>query len=370
MPIEVRLPDDSLRQLPEGATGTDLAAGIGARLLEAALAIKVDGRLADLKAPLADGAKVDIVTSKTPDSLELIRHSTAHLLAQAVKRLYPKARVGIGPTIEDGFYYDFWVEKPFTPEDLPAIEAEMRKIVAEGVEVEREDLDAGCRRGAVPGHGRTPQGRGRVGDPCRRHHQRLQAGRFLRPLPRPPRAQHLEAEGLQAAQHRGRLLEGRREEPDAQPHLRHRLPHPEGAGRAPAAPGGGQGPRPPQAGQGTGALLLPPGSARLALLPPQGHPGLQRAGDLHARAVPASYGLRRSDHPPGPGRGPLEDQRPLRELRREHVLHHRRGAGIRAEAHELPGPLPHVRHARSTATATCPSATRTSAACTATSAAA
>lgn len=141
MSIEVRLPDDSLRQLADGATGADLAGGIGARLLEAALAVKVDGHLADLKAPLVNGAKVEIVTNKTPESLELIRHSTAHLLAHAVKRLYPNARVGIGPTIEDGFYYDFWVDKPFTPEDLPVIEAEMKKIVAEGVPVVREDLD-------------------------------------------------------------------------------------------------------------------------------------------------------------------------------------------------------------------------------------
>ncbi len=141
MSIEVRLPDDSLRQLPEGATGADLAGGIGARLLDAALAVKVNGRLADLKAPLVDGAKVEIVTNKAPESLELIRHSTAHLLAHAVKRLYPSARVGIGPVIEDGFYYDFWVDKPFTPEDLPVIEAEMQKIVAEGIEVVREDLD-------------------------------------------------------------------------------------------------------------------------------------------------------------------------------------------------------------------------------------
>jgi threonyl-tRNA synthetase len=141
MSIEVRLPDESLRQLPEGATGTDLAAGIGPRLLEAALAIKQDGQLTDLKAPLRNGAKIEILTAKSEDSLELIRHSTAHLLAHAVKRLYPNARVGIGPTIEDGFYYDFWVEKPFTPEDLPVIEAEMRKIVAEGIEVVREDLD-------------------------------------------------------------------------------------------------------------------------------------------------------------------------------------------------------------------------------------
>jgi len=140
MSIEVRLPDDSLRQLPEGATGADLAGGIGARLLEAALAVKVNGHLVDLKTALADGVKVEIVTNKTPESLELVRHSTAHLLAHAVKRLYPDARVGIGPTIEDGFYYDFWVAKPFVPEDLPVIEAEMRKIVAEGVEVTREDL--------------------------------------------------------------------------------------------------------------------------------------------------------------------------------------------------------------------------------------
>ena len=141
MAIAVRLPDDSLRQLPEGATGTDLAAGIGPRLLEAALAIKQDGQLTDLKAPLKDGARIEILTAKSEDSLELIRHSTAHLLAHAVKRLYPEARVGIGPVIEDGFYYDFQVEKPFTPEDLPLIEAEMRKIVAEGIEVVREDLD-------------------------------------------------------------------------------------------------------------------------------------------------------------------------------------------------------------------------------------
>lgn len=140
MSIEVRLPDDSIRQLAEGATGADLAGGIGARLLDAALAVKVDGVLADLKAPLASGAKVEIVTAKTQESLELIRHSTAHLLAHAVKRLFPSAKVGIGPVIEDGFYYDFWVDKPFTPEDLPVIEAEMRKIVAEGIEVVREDL--------------------------------------------------------------------------------------------------------------------------------------------------------------------------------------------------------------------------------------
>jgi threonyl-tRNA synthetase len=140
MSIEVRLPDNSLKQLADGATGVDLAAGIGARLLDAALAVRVDGHLADLNMPLQSGSRVEVITNKSPESLELIRHSTAHLLAHAVKRLYPEARVGIGPVIEDGFYYDFWVDKPFTPEDLPVIEAEMREITAEGIPVVREDL--------------------------------------------------------------------------------------------------------------------------------------------------------------------------------------------------------------------------------------
>jgi threonyl-tRNA synthetase len=141
MSISVSLPDDSIRALPDGATGADLAAGIGPRLLEAAVAIKVDGKIQDLKNPLPDGAKVAIVTSKDPDSLEVIRHSAAHLLAQAVQRLFPAAKVGIGPVIEDGFYYDFLVEKFFTPEDLEAIEAEMRRISESAIPVVREEME-------------------------------------------------------------------------------------------------------------------------------------------------------------------------------------------------------------------------------------
>ena len=140
MPISIRLPDDSVRELPDGATGADLALSIGPRLLEAALAVRVDGKLCDLKAPLPDQAKVAVVTAKDPAALEIIRHSTAHMLAQAVQRLYPDARVGIGPVIEDGFYYDFKVDKFFTPEDLAAIEAEMRKLVSEAIPVVREEM--------------------------------------------------------------------------------------------------------------------------------------------------------------------------------------------------------------------------------------
>jgi len=140
MAITVILPDASERELQDGATGADLAGGIGPKLLEAALAVKVDGEIRDLTMPLPHGAKVAIVTSKDPDSLEVIRHSTAHLLAQAVRRLFPGTHVGIGPVIEDGFYYDFQVEKFFTPEDLVAIEAEMKKIVEAGLPVTREEL--------------------------------------------------------------------------------------------------------------------------------------------------------------------------------------------------------------------------------------
>lgn len=140
MAVSVRLPDDSVRELPDGATGADLALSISPRLLDAALALRVDGKLTDLKAPLPEGAKVAVVTNKDPESLEVIRHSAAHLLAQAVKRLFPKAKVGIGPVIEDGFYYDFMVDPFFTPEDLVAIEAEMHRLSQEAVPVQREEL--------------------------------------------------------------------------------------------------------------------------------------------------------------------------------------------------------------------------------------
>jgi threonyl-tRNA synthetase len=141
MPISVRLPDDSIRQLPDGATGEDLARSISPRLAEAALAVRVDGHVRDLKSPLPDQAKVAVVTPKDPAALEIVRHSTAHLLAQAVQRLFPGVRVGIGPVIDDGFYYDFQVDKFFTPEDLAAIEGEMHRISAEAIPVVREELD-------------------------------------------------------------------------------------------------------------------------------------------------------------------------------------------------------------------------------------
>ena len=135
--ISITLPDGSQRQYEAGTTIADVAASIGAGLAKAALAGKVDGRLVDISFPLSGDASLEIVTEKHSDALEVLRHSTAHLLAQAVQRLFPGAQVTIGPVIDKGFYYDFSYERPFTPDDLPKIEAEMAKIVAEKLPVSR-----------------------------------------------------------------------------------------------------------------------------------------------------------------------------------------------------------------------------------------
>ena len=126
--VTVTLPDGSTKQLPSGAPVKAVAEAISPRLAEAAYVAYVDDRLVDLTYPLTRDAKVKIVTNKNPEALEVYRHSTAHLLAAAVTALFPKVQCGIGPPIEDGFFYDFVVERPFVPEDLEAIERKMREL--------------------------------------------------------------------------------------------------------------------------------------------------------------------------------------------------------------------------------------------------
>lgn len=139
--ITVTLPDASRREYEAGVTVADVAQSIGAGLAKAALCGKVDGKLVDLSYKLEKDASVVIVTAKDPEGLELLRHSTAHLMAQAVKELYPTAEVTIGPAIENGFYYDFKYERPFTPEDLTAIEARMHELAKKDIPVERFVMD-------------------------------------------------------------------------------------------------------------------------------------------------------------------------------------------------------------------------------------
>jgi len=136
MPV-ITLPDGSQRRFDQPVTVAEVAASIGAGLAKAALAGRVDGALVDTSFRVEHDAAVAIVTDKDPAALEIIRHSTAHLLAQAVQSIYPKAQVTIGPVIEDGFYYDFAFERPFTPEDLAKFEARMKELAKADLPVTR-----------------------------------------------------------------------------------------------------------------------------------------------------------------------------------------------------------------------------------------
>ncbi len=138
--VRITLPDGSVRDLPAGTTGRQLAEQIGPGLARAALAARVDGEVRDLDRPLTRDAPVAILTERDPDALAVLRHSAAHVLATAVRELFPGAGIGFGPPIEDGFYYDFDVPRPFTPEDLSTIEARMRDVAARDYPFVREEL--------------------------------------------------------------------------------------------------------------------------------------------------------------------------------------------------------------------------------------
>jgi threonyl-tRNA synthetase len=141
--MKVVLPDNSELELPDGATGRDAAAAIGPKLAEQAVLVRSNGHVQDLRLPLQDGQKIQILTTRDkddPDALYVLRHSTAHLLAEAVRRLYPGVKIAIGPPIENGFYYDFDFPEPIPEADLERIEAEMRKEIAEGREWNREEV--------------------------------------------------------------------------------------------------------------------------------------------------------------------------------------------------------------------------------------
>jgi threonyl-tRNA synthetase len=137
--VKVTLPDGTELDLADGATGLDAASAIGDRLARAAVAVQVDGEVRDLRLPLSDGEAVRIVTERDPESLSVLRHSTAHVMAEAVLHLWPEAKVAIGPAIADGFYYDFEFPEPVSADDLERIEAEMGRILAHEHPFERTD---------------------------------------------------------------------------------------------------------------------------------------------------------------------------------------------------------------------------------------
>src|SRR3954471_25026500 len=140
--MEVVLPDNSKLELADGASGLDAARAIGPKLAEQAVLVKADGVPQDLRLPLQDGQRIELLTTRNtddPDALYVLRHSTAHLLAEAVRRLYPGVKVAIGPPIENGFYYDFDFPEPIAEEDLARIEEEVRRELSEGREWTREE---------------------------------------------------------------------------------------------------------------------------------------------------------------------------------------------------------------------------------------
>src|SRR5690242_10036754 len=138
--ITLTLPDGATRTVPYGTLPRDVVRSIGERLLRDAVAVEVDGQIQDLITPLRSSGSFRVLTQKDPRSLDVLRHSAAHVLATAVRRLRPEAKIGFGPAIEDGFYYDFEVDHPFTPEDLEKFENEMRKVVAEKYPFVREEV--------------------------------------------------------------------------------------------------------------------------------------------------------------------------------------------------------------------------------------
>src|SRR3954469_23632735 len=144
--LTLTLPDGSQRSVATGTLPSEVVRTIGERLLQAAVAVQVDGEIQDLATPLRKGGSFRVLTEKDADALAVLRHSAAHVLATAVRRVRPDAKIGFGPAIDDGFYYDFEVSSPFTPDDLSTFESEMRKVVQEKYPFVRAEVDMGEAR--------------------------------------------------------------------------------------------------------------------------------------------------------------------------------------------------------------------------------
>ena len=138
--INITFPDGAVKEFPAGTSTEDIAFSISPGLRKKALAGKINGALFDLKRPIYEDASFEIITPESSDALEILRHSTAHLMAQAIKRIFGNVKLGVGPVIENGFYYDIDLEQSLTPEDLPAIEKEMKKIINENLEIVRKEV--------------------------------------------------------------------------------------------------------------------------------------------------------------------------------------------------------------------------------------
>ena len=270
----------------------DVANAISHKLGKRALAVRIDGELRDLSAPVGEGSCVEILTFEDEAGKKALWHTASHVMAQAVMRLYPAAKLAIGPAIDTGFYYDFDLEKPFTAEDLEKIEAEMQHIVDANLPLERFELP---RNEALALMKDEPYKIELINDlPADAKLSFYQAGRVYRPVRRPARALHGQGEKLQAALHCGRILARQREKQDADARVRHGLRKAGGACGLPEDAQGSARARPQQAG--TRAEVLH--DQRCGRPGPPAHDGQGYQGDADALAFRRGRGgaprLRRS----------------------------------------------------------------------------
>ena len=225
--------NDERKEVDASLTGTELFAEN-----KDIIAVRLNGEPRDLYTPLHDGDVVEPITLDSEDGLAIMRHSATHVMAQAVQEIRPDAKLGIGPIIKNGFYYDFDVKDPFTPEDLKEIEKRMQRIIKSAQSFRRravteeearaEEADQPYKLELIGRQGGRARPRGRHrGQPGRAEHVRQRGPRGQHrlegPVPRPAPAEHPLHQGLQAGARGRRLLARLREEPDAAAHLRHRM---------------------------------------------------------------------------------------------------------------------------------------------------
>ena len=337
--ISLTFPDGSSRDFKPGVTGRDVAESISKSLGKKAVAMALDGKVKDLAEPIKADAKIRILTRDDPDALALIRHDAAHVMAEAVQELYPGTQVTIGPVIENGFYYDFARPEPFTPEDLPVIEAKMREIVARDSPFTCEVMDRAEAKKLFAKMGEKFKLELIDAIPEGEEIKIYSQARMARPLPRP--AYDLDGKGrqrLQAAQDRRRLLARGLQQPDAPAHLRHGLGERGGACPLSASARRGREARPPPLGPRDGSVPFPGGGAWRGVLASQGLDPVSGADRLYAPS-PAGLGLCRGQLPRHARPRAVGAIRPLGEVCRSHV--YRRDAGrarLCLQADELPWP--------------------------------
>src|SRR5918996_425587 len=340
--MRVILPDSTELELPDGASGLDAARAIGPKLAEQAVLVRANGSVRDLRLPLADGEQIQILTTRDredPDALWVLRHSAAHLLAEAARRLHPGTKVAIGPPIENGFYYDFEFPEPVGGGDSGAPGGGVPPRDRRGARLGGLGGEPGRGAPLLRGGGRAVQGRARR--LCGGGHLLLQAGRLRRPLPRPAPPERGADQGGEAPLARGSLLAGRRAASAAHEGVRDGLLRPEGPGGAPAPARGGQAPRPSPPGEGPRPLRLLRARARDAVLARARDGRVERPRGPAPAREPAA-GLRGGAHAAPLRFRPLAHLGALGEVPGAHVPARDRGAGLRPEADELSGPLPPV----------------------------